>query len=536
MSAPLKGNARRTGVPFLDMVERVGNRLPDPVTLFAAGALLTLVGSELAAALQWTVDNPATGKTETATSLLSNEGLRWVWLNLVENFTGFAPLGVVLVAMIGIGVAERTGLLGALLQSMVLVTPRSLITPALVFVGVMSSMAMDAGYVVLPPLAAAIFARAKRAPVVGMAAAFAGVAAGFSANLLITAIDPLLQSFTQEAAHILDGEYAVDVRCNYYFMIASTLLMTATGWAVTHFVVEPRYDRDQISNQIAQGAAAQTQEVAQAVERTPGAASDHSSLTPAQKRGLIWALVALVVSSSAVLFSILTPGSALNGSIEPRPGWQLSVWVAVIVPILFALFLAPGLAYGVGARTITSDRDVAKMMADTMSAMGPYIVLAFFAAQFVAFFGHSNLGKLIALEGIALLKSLALPKGALVLAIVLLTALLNLFIGSASAKWAMISTVFVPVFMGVGISPELTQAAYRVGDSVTNSITPLNPYLVIILVFMRQYLPKAGIGTLISLMLPYTIAFGVVWTLLLGVWMLLGVPLGPGGALFLEAI
>lgn len=516
----------KTGFTVLDWIERVGNRLPDPVTLFALGALLTLIGSALADAAGWTAINPATGKSESATSLLSSEGLQWIWLNLVDNFTGFAPLGVVLVAMIGIGVAEHSGLLGALLQSMVLVTPRALITPALVFVGVMSSMAMDAGYVVLPPLAAAIFARAGRAPLVGMAAAFAGVAAGFSANLLITSLDPLLQSFTQEAAHILDPNYAVDIRCNYYFMVASTLLVTLVGWGVTHRVVEPRYSRASIDEQIAAGAAASRAEPTTTTTR----------LTPAQKRGLTWALGGLLLSGGTVLGLIVTPGAALSGFIEPKPGWQLDVWVAAIVPILFVLFLVPGLAYGIGAKTITSDRDVAKMMSDTMAAMGPYIVLAFFAGQFVAFFGHSNLGKLIALEGIALLKTLALPKGALVIAIVLLTAGLNLFVGSASAKWAMISTVFVPVFMGVGISPELTQAAYRVGDSVTNSITPLNPYMVIILVFMRRYLPKAGIGTLISLMLPYTLAFLVLWVLLLAVWMWLGIPLGPGGVLFVQAL
>lgn len=514
----------RTGYAWLDAIERVGNRLPDPVTLFFLGAVLVLLGSALAAASGWTAENPATGTLESARSLLSSEGQQWVWTHLVSNFTGFAPLGVVLVAMIGIGVAERSGLLGALLEGMVAITPRALISPSLVFIGVMSSMALDAGYVVLPPLAAAIFARAHRAPVVGMAAVFAGVAAGFSANLLLTSIDPLLQSFTQEAARLLRPDYHVDVRCNYYFMVASTLLITSVGWAVTHFVVEPRYAPKDIEEQIRAGSQGDD------AKTTPG------RLSREQRRGLRFAGAALVLSGGFVLASALVPGAALSGFVEPRPGWNVSVWVAAIVPILFFLFLVPGVAYGLGARTITNDRDAARMMSETMAQMGTYVVLAFFAAQFVSFFEHSNLGKLIALEGIALLQRLDMPLGVLVVGIVLLTAVLNLFIGSASAKWAMISTVFVPVFMGVGISPELTQAAYRVGDSATNAITPLNPYMVIILVFLKRYLPKAGIGTVISLMLPYTLAFLAVWTVLLCLWMALGIPLGPGGALFVDPL
>jgi aminobenzoyl-glutamate transport protein len=234
---------------------------------------------------------------------------------------------------------------------------------------------------------------------------------------------------------------------------------------------------------------------------------------------------------------VLIEGGPLNGTIEPRPGWELAVWVDVIVPILFVLFLVPGLAYGMATRSIKNDRDVAKMMNKTMSGMGPYIILAFFASQFIGWFAESNLGKVIALKGVEVLQSWQMPVWLLVISIVLLSGLLNLFVGSASAKWALISTVFVPIFAGVGISPELTQAAYRIGDSVTNSISPLNPYVVIILVFMRLYEPKAGIGSLISLMLPYTIAFLFAWIVLLVVWMGLDLPLGPGDSpLFIEPL
>jgi len=350
---------------LLDWIERIGNRLPDPVTLFIVGALAVLFFSEIAAIIGWSVRNPTTGQMETATSLLSSEGMEWVWRHLVDNFTGFAPLGVVLVAMIGIGVAERSGLIGALLKSLVLMTPQNLLTPAVVFVGVMSSMALDAGYVVLPPLAAAIFMRAGRSPIVGLAAVFAGVAAGFSANLLVTSLDPLLQSFTQEAAQILDPDYHVDVRCNYYFMIASTVLITLIGWATTRFVVEPRYSAEDVQAQIS------------AAQSGAGETEESRTLSAAERKGLIWALIALVAAGVGILAMVLIPGAPLSGYIEPRPGWKLAVWVDVIVPILFVLFLVPGLAFGIATRSISSDRDASKMMGDTMSSMGPYIVLAF---------------------------------------------------------------------------------------------------------------------------------------------------------------
>lgn len=515
---------RRRG-SWLDAIERIGNLLPDPVTLFMIGAVGVLVLSEVAVQMQWSVVNPVDDKREVAISLIRQEGLQWVWLNLISNFTGFAPLGVVLVGMIGIGLAERSGLIGAILKTMVLITPRALVTPAVLFVGVMSSMALDAGYIVLPPLAAAVFMSTGRSPVVGLAAVFAGVGAGFSANLLITGLDPLLQSFTQTAAQITMPDYQVDVRCNYYFMIASTFMITGIGWAVTKWIVEPRFSADDVAAQIA---AFQLQEEAADEEK-------HKHVTRTEIVGMIVAFIAFAGATAAVVGMIVTPGGALYGTTSPRPGWDLEVWVQAIVPILFVLFFVPGLAYGIAAGTIKSDREMASMMGKTMASMGPYIVLAFFAAQFVSWFDHSNLGKLLALKGVEILRTFDMPPSLLVVAIVMLSAALNLFVGSASAKWALISTVFVPIFAGVGVSPELTQAAYRVGDSVTNSIAPLNPYMVIMLVFLQRYVPRAGIGTLISVMLPYTIALLVGWLIMLMIWMALGSPLGPGGGqLFIE--
>jgi len=513
-------------VRLLQWVERAGNRLPDPVTLFAGGAILVLVASALAAWWGWQVTHPLDPqRTIEAKSLLDSSGLQWVFMSMVTNFTEFHPLGVVLVAMLGIGIAERTGLIAVVLRSVVAVTPPALVTPALVFTGVLSSLAADAGYVVLPPLAAAIFARMHRAPLAGMAAVFVGVAGGFSANLVITSLDPLLQGLTQESATLLDPDAVVRVDANWWFMIASTALITLVGWAVTAWVVEPRFSREEVEAQIAAGSAAS------------GAAEQSGRIGTAEKRGLWMALFAFLATGGVLAALIAVPGGALHGDYEAAPGRFMPIWADTMVPLLFLVFIVPGIAYGIGAGSIRSDRDVARLLGLSMAAMGTYIVLAFFAGQFVAYFRESNLGTLVAVTGVGWLQALALPPLLLLVGVVLLTAVLNLFLGSASAKWALLAPVFVPLFMGVGIAPELTQAAYRVGDSCTNTIAPLNPYLVVILVYLRQYQPQGGLGSLVSLMLPYTVVLLVLWTLFLVVWAGAGIPLGPGEArLFIEPL
>jgi aminobenzoyl-glutamate transport protein len=517
---------------LLDAIERLGNALPDPATLFAIGALLVLVGSDVAARLDWTVTKTlsvaaeATPGTQTqpgiqtqtresvvrATSLLSADGVYWILKTLVVNFTSFPPLGVVLVGMLGIGVAERTGFIGALLKATLMAVPQWLLTPTIFFVGVMSSMGLDAGYVVLPPLAAALYRAVGRSPLVGLAAVFAGVSAGFSANLLPTSLDPMLAELSTAGARLIDPQYAVAATSNWWFMIASTLLLTGVGWAVTALWVEPRF-------------AGKAPEDGGPV--APDAAEALSSrLTAAERRGLIVALAAVAVTLAIFAAATLVPGAPLHGvdGVFPR-------WVAVIVPLLFFGFLVPGVAYGVTTGVLRSDKDVARLMGETMSGMGPYLVLAFFAAQFIAWFGHSGLGELLALSGGRALAAAALPPALLMAGFIGVVMVGNLFIGSMSAKYAFFAPVFVPMFMQAGISPELTQAAYRVGDSVSNVITPLNPYVVIILVFMQRYVSRAGIGTLVALMLPYTLVFTVAWTLLLVAWIAIGLELGPEGPL-----
>jgi aminobenzoyl-glutamate transport protein len=377
----------------------------------------------------------------------------------------------------------------------------------------MSSMALDAGYVVLPPVAMALFAAAGRSPLVGLAAVFAGTSAGFSANLAPTSLEPLLAGFSTSAAQILDPDYEVAVTANLLFIQVSTVVLTGVGWAVTAWWVEPRY-HDLAPEQ--GGAAAQSEDEAR----------EARTLRPEERRGLRWGVGAALATLALFFLVTLLPGAPLHGmdGVFPR-------WVRAVVPLIFIGFFVPGLAYGIAAGEVRSDKDVAGRLGETMAAMGPYIVLAFFAAQFVEYFRHSGLGEMLAITGGRALTRADLPPWLLMTAFVGVVMAGNLFIGSMSAKYAFFAPVFVPMFMQVGISPELTQAAYRVGDSVSNVITPLNPYVVIILVFMRRYVPEAGIGTLVALMLPYTLVFGVAWTVLLVLWMASGAPLGEAGPL-----
>jgi aminobenzoyl-glutamate transport protein len=521
---------------LLDRIERVGNALPDPTTLFAAGALLVMLLSQLAVSLDWQVEktvtrelrgadgavvlDPASGLPQRESvlevvrprSLLSSEGVYWALSSLVENFKSFPPLAIVLVGMLGIGLADRTGFLGAALKALLLAMPARWLTPAVVFVGILSHVALDAGYVVLPPIAAALYAAVGRSPLAGIAAVFAGVAAGFGANLFVTSLDAILAGFTETSARILDANYAVAATANLHFMIASTFLLTALGWAVTALWVEPRL----------------AAKPADEGGPRPAEAPADAGLDAAERRGLRVALAAGGATLALLLAAAWWPGAPLHGL---APDGRFPRWVAAIIPIVFVAFLVPGLAYGIATRALRSDRDVARVLGETMAGMGPYIVMAFFAAQFIEYFRWSGLGEMLALAGGQLLVAAELPRALLLLGFVLVVCLADLFIGSMSAKYAFMAPVFVPMFMQVGISPELTQAAYRIGDSFTNVVTPLNPYVVVILVVLQRWAPRAGVGTLLALMLPYALAYALGWSALLLGWVELGAPLGPGGPL-----
>ena len=508
---------------WLDRVERLGNALPDPISLFAMGALGVFLVSWLAATLEWrTILLDADGNevlNETATNLLSAEGFRWLASNLVQIFVEFRPLGLVLAVAVGISVAEKSGLITAALKGILVYVPRALLTPATFFAGVMSSMAIDAGYIVLPPLAAAVYKAVGRSPLVGIAAVFAGVASGFNANLFVTGLDPMLSGLTESAAAILDPNYRVAPTCNWYFMIASTFLLTLVGWGVSAWYVEPRLSRRSAED-----------------GGPPDGAVEEGTmaLSEGEKRGLLAGLGAIVVTGVFLWACWKFPWGFLHdpkGTIGGPGQPPFPTWISAIVPLIIICFLVPGLAYGIRSGSIKSDRDVARMMNEYMAVLGSYVVLAFFAAIFVEAFDHSNLGKMLAIAGGNFLGQFDLASWQLMLGLIVVTGFVNLFVGSMSAKWAMLSTVFVPMFMTLNVSPELTQVTYRIGDSVTNSITPLNPYLVVVLVFMQQQVKKAGLGTLVAMMLPYAIVFAITWAVLLVAWINFGIPLGPDAPL-----
>jgi aminobenzoyl-glutamate transport protein len=515
MSSPtpeLPAKNRRMTDRFLDIVERVGNALPDPTSLFALSALAVIILSGIAAQFDLSVAHPTTGETIEPVSLLSVDGLHRILTGLVTNFTSFAPLGTVLVALIGIGVAEVSGLIGAVMRLLVLKSPRSLLTPVVVFCGVLSNAASEVGYVLLVPLAALIFKAAGRHPVLGLAAAFAGVSGGYSANFVLGTIDPLLAGLSQEAAQIIDPAYTVSPAANYYFMFVSTFLITALGWWVTEKLVAPRMEAEGGIELDGDGG----EDAEEAVK----------PLAPEEKRGLAFASVAFAVMTGLVLWGLLPADGFLR---DPETGGVLhSPFLKGIVAIIFFYGVGLGVAYGIGAGTVRSDRDVIKGMSDQMSTLGGYMVLVFFAAQFVAFFNWTNLGLIFAVEGAQVLKSAGLHQVPLLLSFIVLSAIINLVMGSASAKWALMAPVFIPMFMLLGYPPELIQIAYRVGDSVTNVISPMMSYFALIIAFVQRYISKAGIGTLVSLMLPYSITFLIGWSIMFVVWLSLGLPVGPG--------
>jgi aminobenzoyl-glutamate transport protein len=493
----------------LAIIEKGGNALPHPATLFGLLALAVVLLSAIGAQMNLQATHPGTGKLIQPVNLVSIPGLHRILTSLVTNFTSFAPLGTVLVAMLGIGVAEGSGLIGAALRLLVLSAPKRVLTFVIVFAGVLSNTASEVGYVLLVPLAAVIFLAVGRHPLAGLAAAFAGVSGGYSANLLLGTVDPLLAGLSEEAARIIDPTYKVNPACNFYFMFVSTFFIAAAGTWVTERLIVRRlgpYTGDEKPE--AMGA-----------------------LAAEEKRGLWWALTAMGVLAALLAWGAIPANGFLR---DPKTGDLLhSPFLSGIVAIIFFAGALPGIAYGIGARTFKNDADVMKSMGKTMATLGSYLVLVFFAAQFVAFFNWTNLGLIFAVKGAELLKASGLGGIPLMVTFVLVAATMNLFMGSASAKWAIMAPVFVPMFMLLGYSPELTQTAYRIGDSVTNIVSPMMSYFALIVAFIERYSPKAGIGTLIALMLPYTVTFLIIWTLLLMVWLALGIPVGPGAELYL---
>ena len=558
-----------TSKAILDRIERLGNSLPEPALLFAMLAALVVVVSALGSAAGWKVQpviptvvlvpelDPAgrpvedaagkpsvvpklndRGRPEVALvgqtdkggapvelrpkSLLTGDGLYWMLSSMVRNFTGLPALGLVFVSMLGIGLAEKFGLFGALMRWLALITPRRLLTPVIVLIGANASIASDAGYIILPPLAAALYLAIGRSPIAGLAAAFAGVAGGFGAGVFPTAADGFLAGVATQAAHIIDPDYhAVDATHNLYFKSLSSIVVMLAGWFVTDRIVEPRLRR-----------------------QIPVAGGDTSAVTdlalrPVERRGLAWAGLVAVVVLGGFACAILIPGAPLHGTGQPAlatgvpaPGERAGDrWSQVIVPMIFLTFLLPGMAFGLVTGALRKQADFIEAIYHGIRTIVPVLAIAFFMGQFVNYFQYTGLDRMLAYAGGSLLVRADLPVPMLLVFFVLLVVLGDFAMSGMLSKFGVLAPIFIPMFMMVGMSPELTTAAYRIGDSVVNIITPLNSYLLIILVALQKYKKDAGLGSLISLMLPYSLVFGIVWTALLLAWYYTGLPLGTDAPL-----
>ena len=543
---------------ILGWIERGGNRLPDPVVIFLYCILAVIAISVIAAATgtyalhPTQIDAAGNALVIRAESLLSADNLRRLLVDMPRTFTGFHPLGYVLVVMLGAGVAERSGLLGTAMSAAVSNVPKLMLTPAVALVGMLGNLAADAAYVVLIPLAGVIFHAAGRHPVAGIAAAFAGVSGGFSANLLPGQLDALLFGITEAAAETILPTWDANIAGNAWFIVAMTLVFLPIIWYITDRVIEPRMGPyggggfqggsagniedaatgtgDSTSFDTGGGDIGLSEAGSGDPEDPEGSAGSTEapaiSVAEAERRGLKragWAVLGVV---AIWVFLCIGPGTPLIDESAPIES-RFNPLFQSLVAGFCVVFLAAGWAYGAAAGTVKNHRDLVDMMKGAMGDMAYYLVLSFAAAHFVAMFNWSNLGLIFAIQGAAVLESSNMPDTLLMASIILFGALLNLFIGSASAKWALLAPVLVPMLMLVGISPEMTTAAYRVGDSATNIITPLMPYLPLVLVFAQRWQKDFGLGSLVATMLPYSIFLLLSGLALTILWVFLGLPLGP---------
>ncbi len=503
----MKNKEQKRG--FLDFLERLGNKLPHPIYIFIAMALMVVVVSAFTAGT--TVVHPGTGEEQAVKSLLAKDGIIWILSNVVKNFTKFPPFGMVLVIMIRLGLAEEAGLLRTLLRKVIVGAPKTLVTFIIIFSGIMGNIAGSATFVVIPPLGGLIFKALKRHPIAGIAAGFSGVAAGLSANLLITPTDILSAGISEKAAQIIDPSFLVHPAVNWFFMIVSTIILSVAGVLVTEKIIEPRLGKYDPSN---------------AGESDEADDEELMTITDNEKKGLRSAGIFTLIYFAIIAFTIVPKNGILRdpvaGTIVPSP------FLSSMIPILLVWFMVAALAYGISAKTIRNSNDVIKYMTDSMKSFAGFILLCFFAAQFVEFFAYTNLGLLLAVKGAEFLQASGIVGIPLVVAFIIFVSMINFLIGSSSAKWALLAPIFIPMFMQVGLSPATTQAAYRIADSVTNSISPLEPFLPFIIICAQRFDKRSGMGTIISTMIPYALTYLVAWTILLVIWMLLNLPLGPG--------
>ena len=490
---------------FLNTVERVCNRLPPPAILFCILFVITAVVGAICTQAGFALENPASHKIVASQNFFTKAGIQWLLTTLVKNFTGFAPLGLVITMTLAIGFCEESGMLAALLRRCMKGVPPSLVPFIVAFLGVCGNIASDTAMVVIPPLAAVAYIGVRKHPVVGMMVGFAGAEAGFGANLMIAGTDSLLQGLTNQAIDGFFGKagvFAVDVTCNWYFMFASTFLCALIIALVSIKIVEPRFG----------------------VYDGPGADEELGEVKPIEVKGLNRA--ALVV----VIYILILAAGFFTGVLS-KDGHTF-----VGSPLLKGLFSLAGLTYGFTTGSFTCIKDVNKAMVHQMSGMGAFVVFCFFCGQFQALFSWTHLGTLLAIGGADFLKNVGFTGLPMCVLFVLITSLVNIFMSSGSAKWAIFAPIFIPMFMLLGYHPGFTQLLYRLGDSPTNCFTPMNPYLWMILsVAQEKYMPKAAIGTLVSNLIPIAVCLQIVWIIFLIVWMTLGLPIGPGVEMALPA-
>ncbi|MDT3923535.1 AbgT family transporter [Staphylococcus saprophyticus] len=495
---------------FLNIVEKVGNKLPDPSILFFLMCLGLAIITWIVSLFHITVKHPGTGDTIAIKSILSKDGLMMILNDAVKNFSEFPALGLVLAVMLGVGVAEKTGYFDKLMVQVVHKAPKKFIVPVIILIGILGNAAGDAAPIVLPPLTAMVFIKLGYHPIAGLAMAYASAIGGFSANIMIGMSDALLYAFTEPATKIVSDNVHVNVAMNWYFIAASVLvLLPAVYWVTMRFVI-PRLGSYDDSNSDIQ------------------VDDENTGLTTEENRAVFWANISFFIMIALLIILAIPQGSFLRNA---KTGSLLNDAPIIngVGLIILVLFLVPGLVYGLMMKEFKNSKDLGKMLADSMSSMGSFIVIVFFAAQLLAFLEWSNLGVIVAVKGAALLQG---QNGIiLILGIILLSAIINLLIGSASAKWGILAPIFIPMLMLVGFHPAFTQLLYRIGDSISNPITPMMPYLPLLLSYAQKYDNNMKLGSLLSSLMPYTIVLSIVWPLFMIIWYLLGWPLGPGGPL-----
>ncbi|MBF0738761.1 AbgT family transporter [Staphylococcus arlettae] len=495
----------------LNGVEVVGNRLPDPSILFFLMCVGLAVITWVVSLFQVSVKHPGTGDAVAIKSIISKDGITMIFNDAIQNFSEFPALGLVLSVMLGIGIAEKTGYFDKLMIQVVQKAPKKFIVPCIIIIGILGNAAGDAAPIVLPPLTAIVFIKLGYHPIAGLAMAYAAALGGFSANFLIGMSDALLYAFNKPATNIVSDSIQTNVAMNWYFIAASVVVLLPAVYWVTMKIVIPRlgtYD---------------------ASDTDITSEDSDTTISPKEKRAVFWANISFVAVIVLIVVTAIPQNSFLRNA---KTGSLLNDAPIIngVGLLILILFLVPGLVYGIMTQKLANSKDLGKMLADSMSSMGSFIVIVFFAAQLLAFLEWSNLGIIVAVKGAALLQG---QNGiVLIIGIILLSSIINLLIGSASAKWGILAPIFIPMLVLVGFHPAFTQMLYRIGDSITNPITPMMPYLPLLLSYAQKYDPKMKLGSLLSSLMPYSIVLGIVWPLFMIIWFLLGWPLGPGGPIF----